>query len=264
MTLALASAILAFAPSATTDIAYGKDPLQRLDVYATTLAKDAPVLVIVHGGGWRAGSKDQMLPLARNFNAHGVTVVTVDYRLAPANMHPAASQDVAASLAWVRDHIGSYGGDPKRIHVLGHSAGAHLVALVGTDPAYLAAHKMKLTDLAGIYPIDTASYDLVDSRRRLTGMIEAAFGTDEAVLRSASPLNVVTKSGHYPPFLIAYCASREATVGGQSKRLEAALREAGGKAETISMPGKTHATIMRDLAKPSDSLFKKILGWIKR
>lgn len=263
MTLALASALLAVAPATIRDAAYGKDPLQRLDVYSSASKNQTPVIVIVHGGGWRAGSKNAMEPIARNFAAHGVTAVAVDYRLAPKDKHPAAAQDVAASIAWVRDHIATHGGDPARISLLGHSAGAHLVALVGTAPAFLAKHSMKAAALACVIPIDTASFDLVDSRRRLAGMVESAFGTDEATLKAASRLHVVNKTGSYPPFLIPYCASRESTAGDQAARLAQALREAGGAAETAPMPGKTHATIMRDLAKPSDALFKRILGRFK-
>lgn len=263
MTLALASALIALAPAAVTNVAYGEDALQKLDVYPAATATPAPVVVIVHGGGWRAGSKNAMAPVARNFADHGVVAVAAGYRLAPKDTYPAFAQDVAASIAWVRDNIAKHGGDPERIHLLGHSAGAHLVALVATEPAFLAPHRMKPVTLAGVFPIDTASYDLVDSRRRLTAMIESAFGTDEATLKAASPLHVVTKTGAYPPFLIPYCASRESTVGDQSSRLAQALRNAGGRAETASMPGKTHATIMRDLAKPGDALFKRILARIK-
>jgi len=173
-----------------TDLAYGREADQSLDIYYPDrcLAARCPVVMWVHGGGWRTGDKGNngAKDLAATWENAGAVVVTLNYRLTPDVVHPAHVQDVAAGIAWTRANIGRYGGDPQRLFLLGHSAGAHLVALVATDPQYLAAHGLGLREsVSGVMPIDTASYDLVANNGAAVGrMIEDAFGTDPAVLRA--------------------------------------------------------------------------------
>ncbi len=116
-------------------------------------------------------------------------MVNLNYRLTPDVMHPAHVEDVAAGISWVHKNIDTHGGDPKRIFLLGHSAGAQLVALVATNPKYLKAHDLTPQTLAGVMPIDTASYELAATRTLLVRkMIRDAFGDKPEVLAEASPL----------------------------------------------------------------------------
>lgn len=258
--------------------AYGAEPRQNLDVYAATTpcAGGCPVLVWVHGGGWRNGDKamDNARNIAAAWTAAGVTVVSLNYRLTPDVVHPSHVQDVAAGIAWTKQHISQYGGNPVRLFIMGHSAGAHLVALVATNPDYLNAHGLApARDLAGVFPIDTASYDLNDNRnnnRMVRGMIEDSFGTDPTVLTLASPLQLVQRGQTYPPFIIAAVKQR-ADVVRQSYDLSDLLKRSGGQADVMVVDYPfdhrilaAHAHIADDLANLNHSMTKGLYQMVIR
>src|SRR5262249_4774312 len=147
-----------FEVEAVTDIDYhgGKDAdkvRHRLDLFLPKGQKDYPVLVFVHGGAWTKGSKKGFEGLARLFASNGVGTAITNYRLSPQVKHPAHAQDVAMAVAWVHKHIAKHGGRPDQLFLSGHSAGGHLVALLGTDPAYLEAAGVPLKDIKGGIPI---------------------------------------------------------------------------------------------------------------
>lgn len=223
-----------------TEVAYGNDARQNLDVYPSSVscAGGCPVLIWVHGGGWRNG--DKAMRNARNIAAAwtgaGVTVVSLNYRLTPDVMHPAHVQDVASGIVWTKQHIAAYGGNPSRLFLMGHSAGAHLVALVATDPQYLGSYGLSPARvLSGVFPIDGASYELNDRRkneRLVRNMIDNAFGTDPAVLTAASPINQVRAGQSYPSFILAVVKQRDEAVD-QTNRLAGLLQRAGALAQVI-------------------------------
>ena len=148
----------------------GVDPnLLSLDIYrpksslANAQQTNKPVIVMIHGGGFRGGDKgnvSQGRQKASFFTGHGFVYVSVNYRLSPEVQHPAHVEDVAKALAWVIDNIASYGGDPKRIFLMGHSAGAHLAALVTADEAYLNKLGKSPSMLSGVILLDSAGYDI--------------------------------------------------------------------------------------------------------
>ena len=123
----------------TTDLIYGDDPLQKIDIYKPAKGKNLPIVLFVHGGGFVGGDKNAYGQFYGNVTAYlasrGIVGVNVDYRLAPKVTWPAASQDVGAVVAYMRAHAAAYGGDPKRIIIMGHSAGANIVASYVLDPA---------------------------------------------------------------------------------------------------------------------------------
>ena len=120
------------------DAAYGEDPRQRLDVFVPTVPVErAPVLVFFYGGSWNSGSKDDYAFAAQALAAQGFVTVLPDYRLYPQVRFPDFLKDGAAAIAWVRDNIAAQGGDPSRIVLAGHSAGAYNAAMLGLDPEYL-------------------------------------------------------------------------------------------------------------------------------
>ncbi|GJE72753.1 alpha/beta hydrolase [Methylorubrum podarium] len=123
---------------AVRDAAYGADPRQRLDVFVPTVPVErAPVLVFFYGGSWSSGSKDDYAFAAQAFAAQGFVTVLPDYRLYPKARFPEFLKDGAAAIAWVRNNIAAQGGDPNRIVLAGHSAGAYNAAMLGLDPEYL-------------------------------------------------------------------------------------------------------------------------------
>ncbi len=180
----------------TLDVRYatiaGVDPkFLSLDIHAPKNAKAAPVVVYVHGGYWKAGDKANTGNLPQFFCGHGFVFVTINYRLAPAAKHPALTQDVARAVAWVHDHIARHGGDPAQIFLTGHSAGAHLVALLGTDAKRLGELGKPLSILRGVIPLDSAAMDIRDiaaNDRRTDSPYRAAFGDEPSAWADASPI----------------------------------------------------------------------------
>jgi acetyl esterase/lipase len=158
-----------------TTVAYktieGVDPeLLSLDIHAPANASNAPVVMWVHGGGYFTGDKaNQMKYKIDLFNALGWILVSVNYRLSRpdkgAAQFPDHFTDVAAAVAWVQEHIADYGGDPDRIALLGHSAGADILSNVGINPAYLQAYGLNLEALTCLAPLDSEGFDKVTAGR---------------------------------------------------------------------------------------------------
>ena len=239
----------AVAPAAT--YAFGSDPLQAYDLYADAGA--GPILMFVHGGGWRRGERTMVSALPDYAQRHGFTLASTSYRLVPAVGARQEAEDVAAAVADLHRRL------PGRpIWLLGHSAGAHLAALVGVDPAYLGAHGMRPADLGGVILLDGAGYDATGPRgpglvgRALDRMYDAAFGPEGSPERAALSPTLRVKTGQaYPPFLIFHVASREDSAA-QSHALAGALTAAGGKAVVVSAGGETHMTINRSFGVEGD------------
>lgn len=117
----------------TSDVAYGDDPLQKIDIYTPAKARALPIAVFFHGGGFVSGDKKEYANVPSYLSQHGMVAVNVNYRLAPKVTWPAASEDAAAVVAFLKKNAARYGGDPKRIVLIGHSAGANLVATYMLD-----------------------------------------------------------------------------------------------------------------------------------
>ena len=213
----------------TVEHAYGADPKQRLDLVRPANVTKAPVLLFVHGGGWSIGDKAHAAPdKARWANSKGWAFASANYRLVPQATVEQQAADVGSAVAWLRSIADKQGLDPNRIVLMGHSAGAHLVALVGTDPQYLAAAGITLSDLRGVIALDGAAYDvarqMADSGRLMRSTYLAAFGTDAARQRQLSP-TLQAAAPNAPAFLLAYVDRADGKT--QAKALGAALRQAG-------------------------------------
>jgi acetyl esterase/lipase len=267
------TAILPVPMAVTLNISYadvvGVDPnLLSLDIYYPAPASDYPVMVMIHGGGWRQGDKaneDVAALKSQYFVAQGYVFVSVNYRLSPEVMHPVHVQDVAASLAWVYHNIWSYGGDPERIFIMGHSAGAHLAALVATDERYLEANGLDLSILKGVILLDGAGYDIPymmdNDSVILRSLYEGAFGTDPAVWEDASPVNHVEAGKDIPPFLLFHAGNRvDSQVN--SQKLADLLTEAGVQNWVVSAPDKNHGTINGDIGKTGDWVTGRIMEFL--
>ncbi len=256
------------------DVAYGKDSKQKLDVYSAEVAggnstTPSPVVIWVHGGGWRNGDKDNRsgTHLCKTWAKEGITTVNLNYRLTPDVVHPAHVQDVAAGVAWVFKNIAQHGGNPKQIYLLGHSAGAHLVALVATAPEFLGAHQLAPKEaLAGVMAIDTASYDLTStSALAVRKMINDAFGTDPEQLAAASPLQHAKRNPQQcPPFIVAAVKQRTEAVQ-ESKTLVEILPNSKLILQDYPSGGqlKAHGQIARDLADTQNAMTIQLLNFVK-
>lgn len=247
----------------------GVDPnLLSLDIHAPKGAKAAPVLIYVHGGYWKAGDKAQKGHLPEFFCQRGFVFVSVNYRLAPAAKHPVLIQDVARSVAWVHDHIAAHGGDPAQIFLTGHSAGAQLVALLGTDAKRLGGMGKPLSILRGVIPLDSAAMDLRDvtaKDRRPDSPYRAAFGDEPAAWADASPIVHAQSAESLPPFqiVVAYgpaIANKKAGVDA----FAAALRKNGTRAEVVDASSfREHQSLMTEFGAAGDPVSAAVLEFIE-
>ena len=226
----------------TANVSFGSDELQKLDVYAPRGLKHAPVVIFVHGGEWTRGDKANVSFKPKFFNDHGVVFVSTNYRLSPAATHPAHANDVATAIRWVRDNAGRIGGDPRKILLMGHSAGCHLVTLVALDPRYLARVDLRPADLAGVVAWSGGSYDLpqkVADGGAYADYIKKAFGDSPDTWRDASPVTHAASAKAGPPFLFASIEPGNASHQA-AERLAGLIRDAGGRASAKILEDRDH------------------------
>lgn len=217
---------------------------------------DRPVVLWVHGGGYRIGDKtNAMGPKVRWANDHGWVLVSVNYRLTrpgePASaQYPDHYDDVAAAIAWVHTHIDRYGGDPDRIAVLGHSAGADIVSNVLVVPDYLRAHGLDLTDVACGGPLDTEGFDKVRAGAAEQRQWRLALGNQPDYLARTSAAPNVRRATGIPPMIgvVRGTAARQAIERGFLD----AVRASGGAATTIDARSLTHMEVNRSIGAPGD------------
>lgn len=227
------------------NIAYGEHADQRMDVYIPDGARDAPVLFLVHGGGWRRGDKAHGR-LIGNKLAHwlpaGVIVVSVNYRMLPDADVLTQRDDVAAALARAQSLAPSWGGDPLRFVLMGHSAGAHLVAL-------LAAAPQGERRWLGSVLLDSGALDVERlMQERHAGLFDDALGKDPAFWRATSPLYQL--GGPTAPWL-AVCSSRRRQACDQVKVFAQRVRETGGRIDELPVD-LSHGDINEQLGLPGD------------
>jgi acetyl esterase/lipase len=248
----------------------GVDPnLLSLDIYAPKKAGDLrPVVVMVHGGAWQIGDKanpDIGPRKAATFVSNGFVYVAINYRLSPSVQYATQAGDVAKALAWVVQNISHYSGDPRRIYIMGHSAGAHLAALIATDESYLAREGLSLKTINGVVLLDTGAYDIPWAMEHMPargrGMFAPAFGNDSKAWTNASPIAHVSAGKGIPPMLILYAnRPRSADV---SRRFAQALKGAGVAAAAIEVGGKNHQAMNRDVGNPNDAETRIILDFLR-
>ena len=188
--------------------------LLSLDIYYFGQQnKPVPVVVYVHGGGWKQGDKSNKLEnKLRLFSSLNYLFISVNYRLSPFNerkmdpkrlMYPAHNQDVADALKWIFSNISTFGGNHQKIVLLGHSAGAHLVSLTATSFSFLPFRGIALNTLKGVASIDTEGYDVASQAGAGEALYLNAFGTNPNTWKAASPTSNILKGTAYPPFFIA-------------------------------------------------------------
>jgi len=228
---------------------------QKLDIYAPQGAKGAPVVIFVHGGEWTKGDKTEVSFKPKFLNEAGIVFVSINYRLSGAAKHPAQIADVASAVRWLREHIAEYGGDPHMLVLMGHSAGCHLVTLVGLDPRPLAKVGLKPSDLSGVVSWSGGAFDLVAkvaSGGMYADYIHQNFGDDEQVWRDASPIAHIGDGKPMPPFLFASAEKGNPASRELSERMVELIEKAGGKARAILLAGKTHSAANHEVGQAGD------------
>lgn len=203
----------------------------QADVYRPAGAGPHPVLLLVHGGGWVGGQREDMDEIAARAAARGYGVVNLSYRFAPAHRHPAQIEDVRAALRWARNNAAGWNFDAQRVGVWGYSAGAHLAALLGTQGGDTRVQAV----VAGGLPADFSYYPNSPLIKKLMG---TEFAADAAGWRDASPLTHV--SADDPPFFL-YHGTWDWVVGEKNAHaMDAALRAAKVPSELYLIHGYGH------------------------
>ncbi|MBA3314311.1 MAG: alpha/beta hydrolase [Planctomycetota bacterium] len=261
------------AQDAKRDIPYGDHERQVLDVYSTADVKDRPVVFWIHGGGWQTGDKSDVQHKPKVFVEKGFVFVSTNYRLLPDVDMGTIIRDVAKSIRWVHEHIAEHGGDPERILVMGHSAGAQLAALISIDGRYLEAEGLSLSIIKGCVPVDGDTYDvpaiieMAETRSRVHHRPQATFGhrqkfgDDPAKHRDFSAVTHVAEGKGIPPFLILYVAEHPDNTA-QAQRFAAVLKEAGVDATAFGARETYHNKINTDLGVPDDPATKALYAFL--
>lgn len=233
----------------TAAVPYGALPRQKLDLYrpdamtADPSGGKKPVVVFFYGGSWKNGERGQYRFIGEALTRRGFLVVVPDYRLYPEVRFPVFMEDAAKSVRWTRDNIAEFGGDPSRIFIAGHSAGAHIASLLAVDPRYLAAENLDRNTLCGViglagpYAFDPLEYR---STRAVFGGLK---DRDDA-----RPIANLT--GSAPPFLLFHGADDTTVLPLNSQRFAEALKRQHTAVTSEGIPDTGHIGLLLALARP--------------
>ncbi|MDQ3623070.1 MAG: alpha/beta hydrolase [Verrucomicrobiota bacterium] len=255
-------------------IPYAEPAHQRqvLDIYSPANARNLPVVFWIHGGGWQTGDKASVQEKPHAFAEKGFVFVSTNYRLLPSVDMGTIVRDIATSIRWVHEHIAEHGGDPQRVFVMGHSAGAQLAALICTDDRYLKAEGVPFSILKGCVPVDGDTYDVPaiiatgETRRRVHGLPEpkfghrAKFGSPDQH-KEYSAVTHVAKGKGIPPFLILHVADHPDNSA-QAQRLGAVLKAAGIPTKVFGAKETNHTRINANLGVAGDAATEELFGFV--
>jgi acetyl esterase/lipase len=242
------------------------DPkLNMLDVYMPKKGSNSPVLIWVHGGAFAYGDKEYVQAKAEYFTNKGYVFISINYRLSPKVVHPAHVQDVADAVMWVYKNAVHYSADPSKVFLMGHSAGAHLVALVSTDETYMKKAGGELSVINGVVLLDGAGYDIPvlmnDAKSKVKEWYVQAFGKTKKEWDQASPVSFIKPDKRIPAFMIAYAGERDASEV-EAKILSKKLSEAQVENHVFFYQKKNHLTISKELGEEKDKTTEDVLRFL--
>jgi acetyl esterase/lipase len=227
------------------DLAYGVAPRHRLDLYVPEAAAGpVPIVVFFYGGSWQRGDRGDFLFVAEALASRGYLVVVPDYRVYPEVLFPGFVEDGAAAVAWVRDNAAAVAGvEPGPLFLMGHSAGAHIAAMLALDGRWLAAAGADRADVAAVVGL-AGPYDFLPLR---SSRLKTIFGPEER-WPETQPINHV--DGRAPPMLLVTGRDDFTVRPANSQRLATRVREAGGEVEVISYDNIGHISLIAAFARP--------------
>ena len=242
-------------PPPDASVVYAPTLGMSLDVYrpAATSAERMPVVVFFYGGGWSSGRREDYRFVGRRLAEAGILAVVADYRTWPTAGFPGFVEDGARAVAWAHANAADFGGDPERLFVAGHSAGAQIAALIGSDPRYVRAHGLQPRTLAGVIGL-SGPYDF-----DVTGDLIPIFGPT-AQWPQAQALNYV--DGNAPPFLLVHGDADQRVEARDSTLLAERLRSTDGKATLLMLEGAGHTAPLIALYDPNRD--PRVLDAIRR
>lgn len=248
---------------------------QVLDVYPQEMGDKKPVVLWIHGGGWQVGDKKDVSLKPKWFSEHGFVFVSVNYRLLPEVSMRELIGDVASAIGWTHKHVEKFGGDPNKIFVMGHSAGAQLAAILCTDQRYLDKVGVPFSSLRGCVPVDGDTYDIpamimtAEMRQTLHGLPlpenghRVKFGNDPKLHLDFSAVTHIARNKGIPPFLILYVAGHP-DVTAQARRLEISLANADVAVSSFGASDTNHSKLNDDLGLDNDAATAKLLEFLER
>ncbi len=249
----------------TRNVAYGSLERQKLDIYQPRKGTNLPVLIFVHGGSWRNGSKEIYPFFGERFALEGYVTLIINYRLAPETPFPGFVQDAALAVKWAKDNVQNFAGDPNRVFLAGHSAGAHIVAMLALNPTYLKAVNLERSAVRGVVGM-AGPYDIAAFFSQSPNL-QQAFGSDPGAWAATQPLNFV--DGTNPPMFLQH-GLRDSTVDyRQSIMLKEKILAKGGRVELKTYPKLEHeeligAVSLAAQASLDPSVVPDIVDFLKR
>lgn len=239
----------------TNDISYGDDPLQKLDIDRPAEGSNLPLAVYVHGGGFVRGDKSDYSNVVSYFAQHGIVGVNMNYRLAPKATWPAASQDVGAVIAFLHKNGAQYGGDPNRIVVIGHSAGANLVASYVLDPSL---HPEEGPGVAAAVVISLPAYRAAS----IHDQDHPYFGSDPSLYEKRAPAAYVNTSK--TPLMIAMTEFDPIMLAPEGYYLAAQACVRDGKCPRfLYVVGHNHISEVASIGSKDDQLALPLVEFVK-
>lgn len=226
------------------DIAYGEGPRRKLDIYSPRGVLDAPVAVFFYGGSWQSGNKQTYRFVASALAARGIVTIVPDYRLYPEVHYQGFLTDGAKAVRWAKDHAHEYGGDPSKLFLVGHSAGAYIAAMLALDDEWLGKEGLSAErDLKGFVGI-SGPYDFLPFNDK---KIAAIFSTAE-IQALSQPVSFA--NGHHPPILLLHGTGDSIVYPKNSTELADGLRNSGTPVQIKLYPGVGHLGIIGAMGFP--------------
>jgi acetyl esterase/lipase len=236
-----------------------------LDIYMPEGKKDAPVIVYFHGGALLMGNKSWGKDIGHKVAESGIGLVSINYRLSPDFQHPAHLNDAAAATAWVINNIEKYGGNPNKVYVAGHSAGAYLAALLAIDFSVLQVHSIEQFEIKGAILISPFLYveETAKDRIKRDSIYETVWGDNpQSWLQASVTPHILTNRDN---ILLIYADGDEAWRKEQNERFAAAMTAAGNlRVFTKEVPNRTHATLLTAILDNDDLIVKLISDFVMK
>lgn len=226
-------------------VAYGGEPRQKLDVYIPRAAASGPrpLVVFFYGGSWQTGERGEYLFVGEAIAALGAVAMVPDYRVYPEVMFPTFLDDAAKAVAWARQHAREFGADPNQVFLMGHSAGAHIAAMLALDPQYLERAGETPKHIAGVVGL-AGPYDFLP----LTSENLKRIFAPDPTLALTQPINFATANA--PPMLLATGIEDTTVSPRNTARLAAKLKALGVPVTELRYEGLNHYTLVGYLAAP--------------
>jgi acetyl esterase/lipase len=227
----------------TRSVAYGEGPRRTLDVYRPSAAAASPVVIFFYGGSWQSGSKEMYLFVAAALAQRGYLTLVPDYRVYPEVRYPGFIEDGALAVQWAKQHAARFGGDPEKLFVMGHSAGAYIAAMLAIDEGWLQAIGLAPhQDITGLIGI-SGPYDFLPLK---SDILKAIFGG--ANRTETQPIAYVC--GGEPPALLLAGSADDTVDPGNTHRLAEALHAAGNDVKAVAYAGVGHLATVGAFAWP--------------